>query len=244
MKLLRNSALGLLILLALAILGFSLWAAMPLRAAPEALAALRSDEAVTVNEDRFITFTPANQRPTGTGFIFYPGGHVEARAYAAVLRRIAAGGTLTVLVPVRFNLAFFEINAAESVFAAHPEIEHWVIGGHSLGGVAAAIFAGSHPQIAGLVLWASYPPDDSLRDSDLRVLSIYGTQDMGGVEPFEQSRALLPDDARFVVIEGGNHSQFGDYGLQPGDPPAQIPRLDQQSRAVQAVVTFLASFVR
>ncbi len=244
MKIIRNLALGLLIGLILAILGFAVWAAMPLRAAPEALAALRSDEAVIVTEDRFIAFAPANQRPAGTGFIFYPGGHVEARAYAAPLRQIAAGGYLAVLVPVRFNLAFFDINAAEPVLAAYPEIEHWVIGGHSLGGVAASIFARGHPQISGLVLWASYPPDDSLRGSDLRVLSMYGTQDMGGVEQFVQSRSLLPEDAQFVVIEGGNHSQFGDYGLQPGDHPAQIPPLDQQSLAVQAVIQFLASFVK
>ena len=32
----------------------------------------------------------------------------------------------------------------------------------------------------------------------------------------------LPADAQFVVIEGGNHSQFGNYGLQPGDNEATI----------------------
>lgn len=244
MRRLKYPVLGLLMVLILGILGFTLWAAMPLRAAPEALAAMQSDQDVTVSEGRYITFAPSHQDPAETGFIFYPGGHVEARSYAAPLRQIAAGGYLVILVPVRFGLAIFDGNAAGPVIAAYPEIKHWVIGGHSLGGVAAAQFAGRHSQIDGLVLWASYPPDDSLKDSGLRVLSIYGTQDMGGAEQFEQKRLLLPEDTRSVVIAGGNHSQFGDYGLQPGDHPAQIPRLEQQSQTVQAVIMFLASFVK
>ncbi len=244
MKTLRTIALGLLAILFLAVLGFLLWAALPLHASDEAITALHSDSTVTVTQDRFITFTPAAQRPTATGFIFYPGGHVEANAYAVPLRQIAAQGYLVILVPVRLNLAFFDIKAAEPILTSHPEIEHWVIGGHSLGGVAAALFARDHPQIAGLVFWASYPPDASLRSSDLRVLSIYGTNDMAGVEKFEQSRALLPVDASFMVIQGGNHSQFGDYGLQPGDNPAEVSRLEQQTQVVQAVVHFLASFVK
>jgi hypothetical protein len=244
MKPFRKILLVLLSALLLAVVGFAIWAATPLRASPEALSALQSDSTVTVTEERFITFSPANQRPAGVGLIFYPGGHVEARAYARPMRQIAAQGYLVVLVPVRLNLAFFDINAAAPVLSAHPEIEHWVLAGHSLGGVAAAMFAGSHSQISGLVFWASYPPDSTLKDSDLRVLSIYGTNDMAGVEKFHKSRLLLPENAHFVPIPGGNHSQFGDYGLQPGDKPAEISRLDQQSQAVQAVVQFLASFIK
>jgi hypothetical protein len=62
---------------------------------------------------------------------------------------------------------------------------------------------------------------------------------MGGMEPFDASRALLPADTTWVVIEGGNHAQFGDYGSQPGDNPATISAADQQTQVVMATVVFL-----
>jgi hypothetical protein len=44
---------------------------------------------------------------------------------------------------------------------------------------------------------------------------------------------------QYVIIEGGNHAQFGDYGPQPGDNQATISRADQQAQTVEAVVKFL-----
>jgi hypothetical protein len=71
------------------------------------------------------------------------------------------------------------------------------------------------------------------------VISIYGTQDISSADVFENKRSLLPMDAEFVVIRGGNHAQFGDYGLQPGDHEATLPRADQQKQVVDATVQFL-----
>ena len=244
MRLLKRILLVLLAVILLAAFGFIAWVETPLGPAPEALDALHSDLQVTVTIGDFITFIPADQQPALVGFIFYPGGRVDARSYAVPLREIAAQGFLVVLAPVRLNLAFFDINAAGSAIAAHPEIQTWVIGGHSLGGVAAALFTKDNPDISGLVFWASYPADDSLKNSNFRVLSIYGTNDKAGVQTFKEKDALMPANVQYVVIEGGNHSQFGDYGLQPGDKEATISRAEQQSQVVDAVVQFLASFVR
>ena len=243
MKIIKRIALGLVLVVALIVVGFVAWAETPLGPSPEAITALQSDANVTVTTDNFITFQPVNLKPS-TAFIFYPGGRVDYRSYAAPLRAIAEQGYLVVLVPVRLNLAFFDINAAEPVFAAHPEITRWVVGGHSLGGVAASLFAGKHSEVSGLVFWASYPADDSLKDSDLRVLSIYGTKDMAGMSKFDETAILNPADTQYVVIDGGNHAQFGDYGAQPGDNEAAISRAEQQSQVVSAVVSFLASFVK
>ncbi|HET7143528.1 MAG TPA: alpha/beta hydrolase [Anaerolineales bacterium] len=238
MKLFKRVLLGLLIVAALLVLGFVVWAETPLGPAPEALSALESDSQVTVTMDDFIIFQPATLQPT-TGFIFYPGGRVDYRSYAAPLRAIAEQGYFVVLVPVRLNLAFFDIDAADSVFALYPEIQYWAAGGHSLGGVASALFAKDHPEITGLIFWASYPPDDSLKNSGLKMLSIYGTNDMAGTAKFDETKALLSADARYVIIDGGNHGQFGDYGAQPGDKEATVSRADQQAQAVSATSEFL-----
>ena len=238
MKIIKRILLGLVVVSVLFVLGFVFWAETPLGPAPEALSALESDANVVVTDDDYITFEPVGAQPV-TGFIFYPGGRVDYHSYAAPLRAIAEQGYLVVSVPVRLNLAFFDINAADAVFAEYPEIEHWVVGGHSLGGVASALFAKEQPQVEGIVFWASYPADDSLNNSGLKVLSIYGTNDMAGMAKFDETRPLLVADAKYVVIDGGNHAQFGDYGTQPGDKEATISRADQQLQVVQATVEFL-----
>jgi pimeloyl-ACP methyl ester carboxylesterase len=144
-----------------------------------------------------------------------------------------------ILLPVRLNLAILDINAADGPIASFPEIRHWVVGGHSLGGAAAAAYAGKNNRLDGVVFWASYPADATLKNTDLKILSIYGTLDMSGVDSFEASRANLPSTTKFVVIDGGNHGQFGDYGFQPGDNEATISRADQQKQVVEATVKFL-----
>jgi pimeloyl-ACP methyl ester carboxylesterase len=155
---------------------------------------------------------------------------------------IAEQGYFVVLVKVNLNLAFFEINAADDVISEYPEIAHWAVGGHSLGGVAASIYASRNlDRVDGLILWASYPPDESLTNATIKVISIYGTRDMAGMEPFDRSRAQLPADSQFVVIEGGNHAQFGAYGPQAGDNPADISAEEQWSQIAEATGLFLES---
>jgi pimeloyl-ACP methyl ester carboxylesterase len=225
-------------IVAIAVMGFVIWASSALGPEPEALAALRSDDHVSVSLDEYVVFQPAS-RKVSTAFVFYPGGRVDYRSYAAPLRRIAAEGYLVILLPVRLNLAFFDSNAADGPIASFPEIRHWVVGGHSLGGVVAAEYAGRNHDLDGVVFWASYPASDTLKSTDLKILSIYGTLDMGGMDAFEASRFNLPSTTKFVVIEGGNHGQFGDYGFQPGDNEATISRAEQQKQVVEATVKFL-----
>jgi hypothetical protein len=221
--------------------GFFVWAETPSQPQPAALEALKSDLQVTVTDHgKYITFEPAGN-PATTGLIFYPGGHVNYRAYAPILRQIAARGIFVVLVPVRLNLAFFDIEAGAPALTDFPQIKVWVTGGHSLGGVASALFAKNHPEIRGIVFWASYPADDSLKNSGLKMLSIYGTQD-GGLDngaKIEQYKAFQVPDTRFFVIQGGNHGQFGDYGPQPGDKPATISPQEQWQQTTEVTVQFL-----
>jgi pimeloyl-ACP methyl ester carboxylesterase len=214
-------------------------ATRPAEPMPQALAALQSDTQVEAATRQWIVFTPRAREPSA-GFIFYPGGLVDARAYAPMARDIAAQGYLVVIVPMPLNLAFFDANRAKEVIANYPAIKRWVIGGHSLGGVAAAMFVKNHLQaIQGLAFWASYPAE-ALTDAPVRVLSIYGTQDgLSTPAKINNSRALLPANAQFVAIQGGNHAQFGWYGAQSGDGSATISREEQQRQIVSTMVAWL-----
>jgi len=255
-KILKIILFGLAAILLLAAAGFLVWAETPAQPGPAALAALESDGEVYVfDKGEYILFYPAVcqvQRPgvnlgaSGSvhpvGFVFYPGGRVDYRAYAPALRKIAEQGFIVVLVPVRLNLAFFDLEAGAPALTEITEVEVWAVGGHSLGGVAASLFAQNHPEIRGLVYWASYPTDDSLKTSGTAALSIYGTLDgLSNGEKIEASKANLPAGTLFVPIEGGNHAQFGDYGPQEGDQPASIPAESQWEQVANATVEFLQS---
>jgi len=246
MKKLKRVLLGLLIVVVISTLGFFIWANNPAQPSETALNALSTDAQVVIRqEDGFITFVPVQAR-TSTGFIFYPGGRVDYRAYAPVLRKIAEQGYFVALMEVKFNLAYFDINAGDKVIDLYPQIEHWAVGGHSLGGVAAAEYAGEHPDsIRAIAFWASYPSNDSLKDSNILMMSIYGTNDgLASNEEIEASKALLPAHAQFVPIDGGNHAQFGSYGPQSGDNPATISAEEQWTQIANATVRLLASLVK
>ena len=223
-------------------LNFVIWASAPFGPDPEALSALQSTENVNViHYASWITFQPAN-KPVSTGFIFYPEGKVEFRSYAPTLKKIAEAGYLVVLPNMPLNLAFFEPEKATQIINSFPKIIKWAVGGHSLGGNMAALFTTNHPEeVKGLVLWASTPLGiQNLNKSQVKVLMVFGTLD--GLVPqskVDAARSLLPVDTLWVPIIGGDHSQFGNYGSQPGDNPALLSAFDQQNQAVVATINFL-----
>ena len=232
------------LLLLLAVAGFVAWSSDASQPMPEALAALQPNEDVAITQSPWLTFSPARQQPE-VGFIFYPGGKVDFRAYAPAARAIANQGYFVVIPAMPLNLAVFAPNKAKEIIQAFPQVKTWVIGGHSLGGSMACAFAFSNPgSVKGVVLWASYPAEsNSLADKDLAVISISGSEDgLSTPAKIEASRPFLPAGTQFVAIQGGNHAQFGWYGPQAGDNLANISRPEQQKQVVQETVNFLAQF--
>jgi hypothetical protein len=207
----------------------------PFLATEKALAALGSDAVVTVTDTRTDTvYEPASPR---AGLVLYPGARVDPRAYAVLARAIASDGFRVVVPKCPFDLELLCPNAADRfVDGALP----WAVGGHSLGGVAAAAYADAHGSVTGLVLWASYPVNDMSGRDGLAVASITGTQDgLSTPAKVEERKPLLPVGAVFTPIEGAVHAFFGDYGDQPGDGTPTISRDDAQRQIVAATVTLL-----
>lgn len=238
-------ALGILVLVFMVGGAFVWWGNNPLEAMPEAIMALESDQAVLVSSGKWMVFSP-QASSSQMGIIIYPGGHVDPRAYAPLARELASGGNLVVIPKMPLNLAVFDIDVADEIIRANPNIEKWVIGGHSLGGAMAAEYVSANPSaVEGLFLWASFSAENTdLRGfTNLEVLSIYGTED-GEVEGIRASRERLPQNTRWVEIDGGNHAQFGWYGEQRGDGVATISREAQQEIIVENTFAFLNAIER
>ncbi len=230
-----------LLLIIGSLVGGTLWLASPRPALPQALEAMKSDGQVQVSLNPWISFTPA-ETPT-TGLIFYPGGRVEARSYAVLLRAIASEGYLVILPEMPLDLAVLDASVADEIINAFPEIDNWAIAGHSLGGSMASQYASDHPdQIQGLMMWGSYPVDNTnLVEQDMKVLLIYGSLDTGSNDPvIEEKKILLPETTTYVRIDGGNHHQFGDYLDDSNDPLPTISRADQQAIILNSTLEFLA----
>jgi hypothetical protein len=236
----RQVALVVVLLVLTLLAGGLYWLSDLGQAMPEAETALASDASVTVTTGGHLAFVPAE--PASTGFIFYPGGRVPHEAYAPAAREIAEAGYLSVIVPAPFGLAVLAPDAADSIVSAYPEIEHWVIGGHSLGGAMAAQYAAGHGDVIdGLALWAAYPPDGTdLSGADLVTSSISASNDgLATPDDIAASVPRLPADTTFVEVGGGNHAGFGWYGEQDGDGEATISRLEQQEQTVTATLAVL-----
>jgi hypothetical protein len=223
----------------------------PLAATEVAVEATRSNARVRV-ADRFTWYEMQSARKDSegrevkpkTGLIFYPGARVDARAYAHILQPLAAAGYLVVVLKEPFGLGLIHVNHAETVLEVHPDITTWVVGGHSLGGVAASTFADEHaPKVKGLLLYASYPAG-KLKRSDLKVVSISGSaDDLATPADIGASKPNLPPKAQYVVVRGGVHAFFGDYGVQPGDGTPTVPQAVAQAQITRSSLALMASVV-
>lgn len=239
-RVLRAAIVVILALVAIGVGAFALYVNDYYHANDRAIEALQSTEDVQVRilDNGGIAFEPAEPP---AGIVFYPGGKVQAEAYAPLMQRLAERGFVSVIVPMPFNLAVLNVDGANGIQEQFPSVREWVLMGHSLGGSMAAAYVDGHGgSWDGLVLLASYSTSD-LSDDGLDVLCVRGSED--GVlneQAYAGNRPNLPLDAQEVIIPGGNHAQFGDYGPQAGDGAPGIPAEEQQKIAADEIAqTFL-----
>ena len=231
---------------------------------PPALDALTSDSAVAfstvevdswdgtapapIDDNIYYAFMPKKTAPT-VGFIILPGGNCDPRSYAPAAHAIAAKGFFTCIIPLPKCVATSGYLRADKIINDYGKIEKWAIGGHSIGGTAAGIYAKTSNTVSGVVIWASFVDASTrLDDTALKVLSVTGSLDGGATPELVNENAIyLPGDTVFVEIEGGNHTQFGWIDTSPLpyltlDNAATITIEEQQKQIVQATTDFLKQF--
>ena len=231
---------------------FLLWMANSFRAQGFDKSILESDSQITIEEmSRYISFQ-SNASSQPVGLIFFPGGMVQPEAYAPMSRTIAEQGYNVFIIKLPFGTAPLEsqeadvMNQALEIMSTNDSIRSWVVGGHSRGAAIASRFASKYGEsFDGLLLIGTSHPKEAafdLSNSTLAVTKIYASNDgLASVAEVEANAIYLPEDTNWILIEGGNHSQFGYLGKLLGDNSATISREQQQELTVDAILAVLKS---
>jgi dienelactone hydrolase len=177
------------------------------------------------------SFGYVSDKGSSVGVIVYGGGKVDSRSYA-YLTQLDAN---VFLVDFPFRLAVFDINKGNEVMQAHPHIKQWIVVGHSLGGSMGYLYANQALQpVAGIVYLAAYPTGPNT----MPTLALFGTAD-GLIQASDHEALFSP--LEFVLIEGANHAQFGEYGHQSGDQAAQLSGAAQRAIVIAHITAFIES---
>lgn len=236
LKLWQKILIAVILLVAVGVALFLLWASNVAQADPKKLSEFYDKNAnlVVVKEyPNYWEIAPKNTeckdencaRGQGTGIIFYPGAKIDPRAYFYKLDFLANGAPLKTNLYITkppLYLAVFGIYQADEIIRNNPDIENWIIGGHSLGGAMTCEYMrNTHAKVSQLILLGSYC-GSSVRDSGVKVVTIHGSED-GVMSPqkVRENNKNLPSTFKEFIISGMNHAQAGNYGNQDGDNSAK-----------------------
>lgn len=211
---------------------------------------LSSDQDILFTEtEEYLSFIPQTDS-VHTSLLFFPGALVQPEAYAPLARNLAMKGYLSYIQKIPFRIAItdnMEQEALEKIYKiiSTSNKQNWIVAGHSRGGRMAANYATKYPEsISGLILiGTSHPKEKDLSNLNIPVLKISASED-GLASPSEitQFSNNLPKSTKFVMIKGGNHSQFGYYGFQFGAGSATISRAEQQKNLQSEILDYLNYF--
>ncbi len=188
----------------------------------------------------YYSFTPTNEFKDV--LIFYPGGMVDPRAYVPLCRRIADNDIKVYLIKMPWRLAIKGYNKPKELNLFADTSKTYILSGHSQGARMAGQFVYENPSLIGklILIGSTHPRDISLSDSKIPILKIYGSKDgVADEKSIMENKTKLPETAKFVRINGANHSQFGYYGSQLGDGRAEISREQQQTETVRNIIEFI-----
>lgn len=200
---------------------------------------LVSNNEVEVNEGKITEFIPKDVI-SDTGIIIYPEARIDVKAYAPLANRLAQNGYRVFAADMPFNMSIFSPHKADKIIEENEDVKNWVIIGHSLGGNMATKAIETNNKIEGIVYLAAYPSNNNIKSTDAKVLSVWGSKDsVINFDNLIKAREYLPKDTEYVEIEGGNHSSFGDYGLQKGDTKSIISPEKQLNITVESICDFI-----
>ncbi len=187
------------------------------------------------NENDGLFFDAPNKN---IGFVIYPGGKVDEIAYTPLAKQLNNAGYKVEIAKFPMKLGILKPNYVEKIIENNPDVESWVVIGHSLGGTSIShyLYNNNNEKISGLVYLASYS-DKNIEHIPIKTISITGTNDfIINPENFKNSKTNYSNTHKFYNLENGNHSYFAYYPLQKGDSETTITREEQINKTVEIIL--------
>ena len=172
--------------------------------------------------------------------IFFQGGLTDPKAYAPLCKRLAENGFTSHLIKMDWRLPQYDYQKVSKLCDLERGV--FVIGGHSQGGKMAAQFVYENPSLMeGLfLLGTSHPRDIELLSRTIPCMKLYAENDgLASVREVMENKMKLPKHTELVLIEGGNHSQFGYLGQLLMDSSPDISLVDQQNLSFEYLLKFM-----
>ena len=207
------------------------------KATDRAKSYLKGDEVISLNINQHWYYFD-NKENDDTAIIFYGGAKVDPVAYSSLCSGIAHMGIDVYLIKMPLYFPLLNMNAADKVASLKKHNNLYMIG-HSLGGTTAALYLSNthNASFKGIIFLAAYP--NKKLDDSLKCLSIYGSNDkVLNRKEYTKNISNFPSNYKEVIIEGGNHASFGDYGFQRRDGKASITNEEQVNITKNEIVTF------
>ncbi|MEY2924684.1 MAG: hypothetical protein RLZZ337_1232 [Bacteroidota bacterium] len=171
--------------------------------------------------------------------LFFPERFADPKAYAALANQVASQGFTTYIIKSKRRSPLGDYNKISTLFPLTKQ--KFVLAGHGRGAQAAALFTSKNTDVVkGLILFgATIPPECDLSSSSPPMLSIYTQNGSINKDRNLSYQHLLPPNAEYKHIAGGNHAQFAYLGSLLSDGKASISRLEQQNILAESILKFL-----
>lgn len=181
------------------------------------------------NKYGYYVLNPINTSKTSNDLIFYPGGLVNSDSYLYKLGEISQELNIRIFViKAPFKAAIFDINSAKRIIEEY-NLDKVIVGGHSLGGISACRFVlNNGNKVEGLFLFGSYCDEDITKFQG-KIISVIGQNDnIINKDNYNKAKSNLPtSNTQINEVEGLNHSDFGNYGLQKKDKESLLTEAEK-----------------
>lgn len=168
--------------------------------------------------------------------IFTPGVRVEIESYGNLLKELSRNGYDCFIIKEPLNFCLLNINGPKTIINNY-DYKNYYLAGHSMGALTNSMYAYNNQDlIAGQILLASYLYKD-FSNTNMKILSIRGNKDgIINMDNYKKNELYFPNDFNELIIDGGNHSGFADYGKQKGDGEAIIDSKTQKELTIAFIL--------
>lgn len=210
---------------------------------------------VSVSENsQYIFIKPKKYLTLDTGIIFYPDKFVNEKSYLPLLFELAKDGYGIYILKSPLNVPLFSRNKANDIIK-NGDFEKYALMGHSYGGKVLLDYISKQNQfsekITDAILLAACSSGryvfDSVKNKDykneVRMLSIVGSKDgVLNLLKYDNDKENLPKNTKYITINGGNNSNFGNYGKKYNDFKSDISLEKQQYIVLNEINEFLKRY--